>query len=155
MSQVNLNGYLFLRNFIISFVYRFWLDRKKRMRYSWPRDQYIDPDLEIDPDIWKGQVEHCCIFSAFSNQFLHVVCRCHWWKEISILHSCLMRSTLTLKCVVTFSLLIQTHLICSYSKNSFHKVLGMCCWGFFLPCRNIKSQSIMEKRKHDHKVGTL
>lgn len=79
MSQVYWNGYLFLRNFIISFVYRFWLDRKKkRMRYSWPRDQYVDPDLEIDPDIWKGQVEHCCIFSAFSNQFLHVVCRCHW-----------------------------------------------------------------------------
>lgn len=62
MSQVYWNGYLFFRNFIISFVYRFWLDRKTRMRYSWPRDQYIDPD------IWKGQVEHCCIFSAFSNQ---------------------------------------------------------------------------------------
>lgn len=71
MSQVYWNGYLFLRNFIISFVCRFWLDRKKNkeyMRYFWPRDQYVDPDLEIDPDIWKGQVERCCIFRTFSNQ---------------------------------------------------------------------------------------
>lgn len=32
MSQVYWNGYLFLRNFIISFVCRFWLDRKKKKR---------------------------------------------------------------------------------------------------------------------------
>lgn len=74
-------------------------------------------------------------------------------KKLSILHTSLMWSTLTLFKCVTFSLLIQTHLICSYSKNSFRKVPGICCW-FFLPCLNIKSQSIIEKRKHDHKVGT-
>lgn len=67
MSQVYWNGYLFLRNFIILFVCRFWLDRKKNkeyMRYFWPRDQYVDPDPKIDPDIWKSQVERCCIYFA-------------------------------------------------------------------------------------------
>lgn len=34
MSQVYWNGYLFLRNFIISFVCRFWLDRKKKRIYE-------------------------------------------------------------------------------------------------------------------------
>lgn len=27
------------------------------MIYSSSRDQYVDPDPEIDPDVWKGQVE--------------------------------------------------------------------------------------------------
>lgn len=96
------------------------------------------------------------IFSAFCNQrgfCMWFVCRCHLLKKLSILHTSLMWSTLNLFKCVTFSLLIQTHLICSYSKNSFRKVPGICCW-FFLPCLNIKSQSITEKRKHDHKVGT-
>lgn len=47
-----------------------WIEKKNKeyMRYSWPRDQYVDPDPEIDPDIWKSQVERCCIFRTFSNQ---------------------------------------------------------------------------------------
>lgn len=35
MSQVYWNGYLFLRNFIISFVCRFWLDRRKKIKNIW------------------------------------------------------------------------------------------------------------------------
>lgn len=71
MSQVYWNGYLFLRNFIISFVCRFWLDRKKKN--IWDILDHVISMLtrilhEIDPDIWKSQVERCCIFRTFSNQ---------------------------------------------------------------------------------------
>lgn len=72
MSQVYWNGYLFLRNFIISFVCRFWLDRKKK-KNIWDILDHVISMLtrilhEIDPDIWKSQVERCCIFRTFSNQ---------------------------------------------------------------------------------------
>lgn len=72
MSQVYWNGYLFLRNFIISFVCRFWLDRKK-IKNIWDILDHVISMLtrilhEIDPDIWKSQVERCCIFRTFSNQ---------------------------------------------------------------------------------------
>lgn len=66
MSQVYWNGYLFLRNFIISFVCRFWLDRKK-IKNIW---DILDHVISMLTRILRltRTLERCCIFRTFSNQ---------------------------------------------------------------------------------------